>query len=745
MQKRLIRLLCCIVAMLLLTSCGAAVSNQPEFNESAVMMDTEFDTVENADFRMTLNHTNYGVTVTKLSTGEVWGTSPIDLDGPKFDELGMPITNHPQVESALKVIARNAEFRTDDVLLSYTDSVQEDNVSVKKNDTGFTVEYYFDSMKIMVPVDYELLADSVRISVDPTKIEENENRVVKISLAPFCTSAKNDKEDSYLFIPSGSGAVVEAKTYSSTGITYSEQVYGDDGTIEKEIISTNRKAVRLPVYGSKNENAAMFAIIEDSAESAFITADIGSSQYGYSSVYATFQLRGYTNHTAKLFSSSVVKNYLYAAPMITEKVSVRFFPLSGENADYSGMAKIYRDYLEATYGEVEQTEEHALNLSLIGGKMITKSFLGIPYKTISALTTFSDAKEIVSNINDKIQGDLQVKLVGYTANGIDIGEVGGGFELNKKFGSNSEINEFTELCKNSGIDIYMDYDLINFNKNGNGFSVGKNASINVGELKAVQYDYDIASKNKIESSAYYLLSPECFAKATDKLLKKTNKLPFDGISLASLTNTSYSDYRNKDNPEYYSKSGMTNKAVEAFKTVKESGKKLLSTDANLYAAIMSDAVVEVPNISSKEYPFSYDIPFYSMVMKGRLPLYGESINYSSNSDDALLHAIEGGTGIGYTVTEEWNNELINSQNVILYNTKFSDLETEIIDNTLKIADYLKKVDGSAIKSHRILSSGLRETIFENGVMAYVNYGDTSADTPYGEVSAHNYLVLEKLS
>ena len=40
-----------------------------------------------------------------------------------------------------------------------------------------------------------------------------------------------------------------------------------------------------------------------------------------------------------------VKNDSYAKRMSDGEYSVGFYPLRGENADYSGMAKCYRNYL----------------------------------------------------------------------------------------------------------------------------------------------------------------------------------------------------------------------------------------------------------------------------------------------------------------------------------------------------------------------------------------------------------------
>ena len=745
MRKKPFNFLCCAAALLTLAACGSAKINQPAYKDKSDETVLQELRQENGDYEMVLNSSNYGITLTKLSTGEKWGTTPVSDDKPQFDELGMPITNHPQVESALKVVYRNAESRTDDVLLSFSDSVGNGTVKAYQSENGFTVEYYFKNAEIMVPVEYALTNDGVRISVDPKKIAENKNRVVKVALAPFFAAAKNDAENSYLFIPSGSGAIINAKTISQTGNTRSEQVYGDDGAIEREIVSTNKKGIRLPVFGAKNGSTASFAIIENGAESAFVTFSAGAEQYGYSAVYADFQVRGYTNHTAKMFSSREQKLLLYSKPMITDKISVLYLPLSGEDANYSGMARAYRHYLNEKYGIKSIPSEKALNITVSGGKMITKSFLGIPYKSLYALTTVSEADEIAESLAKKIGGDFQIKLTGYGETGEDIGALGGGFKINKSLGNEKELKKFLSDCKTKGIDVYLDYDIVKFKKSSGGFSVRKDAIYNVGELKAIQYDYDIATKSKIPSSAYYLLNPSKFAGATEKLIKNADKLELGGVSLDTLSNLSYSDYRDKESTIYYSKSGMTDKAADVFEKVAESGRKLIGTDANLYAAVRSDAVVEMPVCSSSDYSFSYDIPFYSMVFKGRIPLYCESINLMPETEKAFLYAIESGTGIGYSVNANWDNTLINSQNVYLYNRVYSDLENDIVGYTLKISDYLKKVDGAAVKSHIVLDNGLRETVFENGVTAYVNYTDTALRSPAGDVAAHDYLVLEKLS
>ena len=58
----------------------------------------------------------------------------------------------------------------------------------------------------------------------------------------------------------------------------------------------------------------------------------------------------------------------------------------------------------------------------------------------------------------------------------------------------------------------------------------------------------------------------------------------------------------------------------------------------------------------------------------------------------------------------------------------------------ELSDYYMAINGAEIVSHKVLSSGLRETVFSSGVKAYVNYTDNSIATPSGKtVEAQGYV------
>ena len=269
------------------------------------------------------------------------------------------------------------------------------------------------------------------------------------------------------------------------------------------------------------------------------------------------------------------------------------------------------------------------------------------------------------------------------------------------------------------------------------------AATNAGELKATQYYYDVAVRDKKTDTAYNLLAPSKFAGVFDKISKNTAKLNLYGVSLDTLASTTYSDYSDKNNSKYYSKNSYTEAAEDVVKKFKAQNKKFMASAANDYAAVYADIITEAPVSSDKSHAFMYDVPFYQMVFKGSVPITVQSINLAADPKEMILKAVESGSGLGYTVIDSWDSAVINSNSPYFYNTVYSDLKNDIYKNAKALSSYYNSISGKHITGHTVLENGLRETVFENGVVAYVNYTDKPLASPAGEVAASGYLITEK--
>lgn len=744
MKKRIFCIALCLFLLFSLTACGSYTPVQKSFNEkvSTNVPSTDETIAQNDKYRLEYDSANGGVRLVENSTGTAWDLCPTPTGGEEYDDLGMPIKRHGFPQSVLEVGYMDVNISGGGNMATTTyDSVLDGSgrMVLKEIENGITVEYYFDTQKFMIPVDYVLCDDYLSISVDSTKIQENDFRIVYVSIAPFLCSVENDTPDSYLFMPSGSGALLSADSFSDQGLVYKSYIYGDDLTMEERYDPTNEKSVRLPVYGYKSGNKGGFSIIDNGADTVLLSTTCGNTLYKFSAIYPSFQLRGYTNHESKSYNSTSMVN-VYPNNMVDGKFSIRFYPLSGENANYNEMANIYRDYLVNENGLKENTDEKAMSVSIIGGTQVTKSFLGIPYKTVYATTTFDQTNKMISEISDSVDS-LAVKLKGFGANGFDIASIGGSYKINSSIGSVSKLKNISKTCTDRKIDLYMDFDLVRFNSSGSGFSYFSDGVMNSGIIKADQYIFDKAVRTNDEDHIYRLLKPEFFSDAVSKIQSKTAKWNYDGVSLETLTSLSYSDYSNySESSIYNSKYGFSTAVSEAISKLKDSDKKLMATDANVYAAAYADIITDAPVSSDKGYAFFEDVPFYEIVFKGYVPMTTEAINLATNPQKAILGAVESGIGLNYTLISQWDNDLINAVYPQFYSTVYSGVKDNMLSCYANLSDYYKDVKGAKIVSNTVISSGVHCTVFDNGVTVYVNYNDYSVQTPAGEIGALDYIV-----
>lgn len=742
MKRRILAIIACFTFVLSLSGCsiGKKTWVARKYEKTVINKSPSNNIVaENDNFRLVWDDTKKILSLIETTTNNYWGVSPKSENENDLDELGMPKKRHPQLESALLVNYIDPTSNVSTLSVSYTDAVKNGKVRCEEIESGILVEYYFEKIGIMIPVNYILRSDSLQITIDPKEIQEDNYHIITISVAPFFCSVNNNSTDDYLMFPSGNGAITYAKSTTSSGTFYSAQVYGEDLSIEKSDVPTTDKAVRIPVFGAKNGNSASCAIIEQGADSALIEMRSGATSYGYSNVYATFQMRGNTDNIAKMFTGTKVQNTIYADSMIDKPISMGYYPLTGEQANYSGMAECYRNFLKNNGDLVEREQESSLNIEFVGGAMVKKSFLGIPYDSLYATTTLTQAKAIIDDLSKHV--DISnVKLLGYGSTGIDVGKFGGNFSLGSSIGNKKELKSLISDCKEKNIGIYQDFELIRFASSGGGVNSYFDSANSVGNLVAYQYDYNIATRSKLTETRYQLIGRHLIYETVKKLLNKTESWGLTGVSLNSIGNTSYSDYSDREEVTYYAKSGMAQDVKDSLKYVRDNDIAVSTSDANIYAALLSDVVMQTPNQSSKYNIFDEEIPFYQMILKGYVGISGESVNLSESTKQQILKAVESGGGLTYTLIDHYDNCLIDTNKSVFYNSCYSDLKTQIIEQINSLDDYYKAVSKAHIIDHVILSSGLRKTTFDNGCTIYVNYSSQAIDSPLGIVSAQNYLI-----
>ena len=521
--KKVVTVTLSIILLSLVCGCGDTVEYKDAKNPITVKIANEATVVEsgivadNEKFSLIWDNENVCIQLLNKITGEKWSSTPCNLDGTYVEDKESrfsPINIEYILYSGYKTVEA----------IGKKDVVNNGCISSKKIENGIEITFVFSEHKIAIPVSFELNEKGLNASVKLESIVEDlrDRKVFNITLLPYFCSVSNLKEN-YLFIPSGSGSLMYAdERDNGFPRVFENKVYGEDPTQEIPEKHTSQSNICLPVYGAKKEGATLSAIITSGAEKSSIYAQSGNVAIGHSYVCNSFQIRGYNG--AILEYGGVTGKKLvgqYTREMDDKSIiSVQYSPsVSKDDQGYNFIANDYRKYIVNKYGLNKTKNESISSFKILGGIQVKKHIFGIPYSKVEALTSFEETKDIISELS-KYTKSFDVQLVGFGESGIDIGKLGGGFSYSNELGNKDSVAKLQKYCIENAINLYYDYDLIRFNKSGNGFSPSSDNSITANEYPAKIYEYSpvTGAMNK-DGSVSAILNRSKLQAAVDKAIK----------------------------------------------------------------------------------------------------------------------------------------------------------------------------------------------------------------------------------
>lgn len=735
-DMKLKRLLCFTFALfILISSCSgcskgnkASLVNKFDADKLAESITTQ--TVASNDlYKLDWNDEKKCLLFTELSTGKIWSNIPY--------EYMLSEGASANVNSTLNITVADVVSLQLTSIRGYSEAVQNGRVFCEKIENGIRITYCFDRYQISVPVEYVLRKDSMLVTIDTSEIcEGSSHLLVSVSLAPFLCSARNSSENSYLLVPSGSGALMYAKETPELERTYLGEVYGSDATRPITESIANEQAIRMPVFGAKDGDSAIMGIIEKNSGSAFLEAMSGNRKTGYSNIYPTFYVRGYD-----IFDKSAYKrmtdDLIRVSESITKEViSVGYYPLTKDDADYNGMAKRYRKYLEDNdLLEAEKTSSSPYSVTISGGVLTTSLVFGIPKKTLKTMTTFSATEKIVEGLVEETGISPIVRLQGFGDSGINYGKIAGGYDFSSKLGSKKDRKSLEAACKNKNVQLFYDFDLIHYAKSGSGFSYINDSAKTAVYKAAEQYVINTPVREFEYTMPYRILGRNQLGEAVEKIIDMAEDKELKNISLTSLGMVAYSDYSDST---YISKGKIAEDVKDMLNKV--SDKKLaVASGPNAYAASAAELVFDVPTDNGAYNAFDEEIPFYAMVFRGSRPLYTHPINLEGNKSGAVIKAAIGGIGLGFSLIDSFDISYVETGVAKLYGMVYED-NKEFIDTTVSnYEQFYKAIENAKIDRYERVSEKLSRTTFENGVELYANHSDEAVESPLGKIEAYSYL------
>lgn len=620
---------------------------------------------------------------------------------------------------------------------------------------GYTQEDYAIDMEgvegaeilsFTVAMEYRLTDNGLAVSIPVERIEERgDAKITRLRVLPFLGAA-GVEADGYMMVPDGSGALINLNN-GCTGAAYMQNVYGIDPVAQTYLVTELMETARLPVFGMKNGEQAFLGRITEGDALAVINADVSGRMNSYNYVFAEFCVR-----EMELLNMFGIAGNRSDVPSVEkdlydENLTVVYSFLSGEDADYSGMAGCYRSQLAAE-GKLGSTQKGDIPfyLDILGGVEIQKAVMGVPYDGIVPMTTYQQSEALLDMIYQSGIGNVRMNYHGWFNGGV-YHDAADKIKLVDELGSRTELEALSQRLDENGGRLFLDvafqkvpYTSERFNNLLEASKYYSGYVVELGALNpATMRQTSILSW--YDELAYYIVSPKFLPWYVGHFADRIEGFEVGGIALRDMGDIIASD---KKRTEVIDRQSAEKVVMGQLQNLSETGKSLMASGGNEYVLGYVTDIVDAPTHFSKFHIVDEQIPFYEMVIHGSIDYTGEALNLMDQDADEelLLSWIEYGVSPRYMFSWEDSSNIKYTSSSDKYSVKYATWIEEAQDIYHQVNAALSPVQGVAMVHHERQDNGLAVVEYENGVTIYVNKTDLALTAEDGtKVGAMSYVTV----
>lgn len=729
-----------LLALTLLLSCAhlASAEDAQPLTEAEYLAEAFELAFENGALALYTNTALGDIALMEKESGMIWWSNP---PGAADDPIasGMP---RQQLLSQMYVKYVDAKNNTYFAASRFS-AVDQEGLTLRREGNSITYILDFKRDDFIIPVRYTLEADYLKVEVLLDEIVEyGENQVNQITLLPFFGAGGPD-EAGYLFVPDGSGALINFNNGKQAAETFSVNIYGDEIVFGREQMNTARQQGNLPVFGIEKGGGTLLAVIHQGAAKAAVTANVGGKYSSYNATSSTYNHRmlGSVKLPTKNFQNRSVQ-VLGKTPDNETTYEVRYYPVSG-GSGYVGMAARYREYLMAETGLSQadmQAGEPSLYLDLTGAVTLKKPVLGILSHVTTVLTPFEDAQALLTGLHAKGVDSMAVQYLGWNGGGL-YGKLPARSGAEGKLGGNADLRALLDTAETLNAQIYLGADLINVYRTGAGFSRYRDAAQNVNRTVSLQYRYlPNTFLQDTETDPWMLLAPRLLEEThiayAEQIRKATGGAQGVGAALTATGNTCYSDFSGKPS----SRSQTAAQSVAGLAAIQDAGMPVLVNAAGAYAFAHADAITHVPDGASGFDVADAEVPFYQIALHGLVDMASLPINLCAQPRLRLLQCIALGMSPTFSLITSDPSLIKNTRADMLYSVEAAYWADYAAEAYKEVQAALAGTQGQAITGHITHMPGVTQTTYANGISVWVNATESQATIGGITVPAMGYTV-----
>lgn len=665
---------------------------------------------ESGDLKLYFQPSSTQFYVVNSADDSTWYSSPQDAGE---DETATKIIRLAMA-SSLQLCYVDTESQKETVLNSYTASVRAGDYRIEVSARGVRFTYHFDEIDAYIPLEIRLENGALSASVDTEKIGigAGKIKIVSISVLPYFI-AGNRTDSGYLFLADGSGALIHYDNGKSSAQSYCRRIYGEEPTnmTSEHYLNTDEQSVCLPVFGAVKNGSAVMAVGEDGAEIGTLNAQAAGKNSSYANAYISYILTNSVVHSVGNYTTEL---YSGNDPYL-KNLTVKYFFLSGENADYSGMARRYRTYLQEKYQLTKTVDQNDFYLDVYAAAEKKISRLGVPARETISLATVAQTAEMTDWLTENGVDKTGVRYRNWNQQEISEKRV-------TKLNAVSKLEKgmsLTELNSANNVSLYAAVMDTQTYTGGNYISNARNACLSITGLTFTWYGYSFSTLNDTSEQYYRITLPKYYS-VISKIAGSAEKQKLERLALGDVGNVLYCDYRD----DGYGRTTAMLTAKDSLRCLSEKVEELALDRPNEYALPYADVIYNVPVTHSNQDILDESVPFYSMALCGIKECVAPAVNYSNVSGNMFLYAVASGCKLCYSWIYENESVLLGSSLSNLSNVSFTATRDEAARNCALAKQIADRVSGSAIYSHGYIDGELSRTVYENGTEIYVNFSDS---------------------
>lgn len=693
----------------------------PVFAAAAVKLPKGYQAlVENNRFIVGVNTSNCFFCVADKALGEVFESNPANW---KTDKKATG-SNKTKLQSQMVVTVLRGETENTETVNSQVGSVSKGSVKLQKVDDGLRILYTFKDYGITVPLYVTIAEDCFRVYVPADEIEETTaDKLLDMEIAPLL-GATGTRDEGYILIPDGSGALIRFNNGKTKAGSYKAQVYGSDKTFAATVDNNTMLRAALPVLGMDCGDYGLMAVATQGDAHAYVNAAVSGVTNSYNTMNFSFSVRAKGEYTIGEENYNARTVNLYQQDKSTlGRYEVSYYPLPEGACDWMAMADAYGNLL---LGDRTAEAESRVSLRFEGMIYKDKPFLGIPVSTAIALTPYDSAAEIL-----QVLADAGIPAVAeyQNWNNNTARNRMGGVKASGTLGGSKAFSALLEKAERLDAPVYFTTNALSFSSENALIARFTDAATKLSSFPVELHTFSISTHKEDETIAHdYVIKADKAADKAADLLAAYGKLGAKA-SLGDAANLLYSDYTSKTGNRSALKAAVT-------ELLDGAGATLMSWP-NAYALPYAAYVTDVPMHASSLSLADEAVPFYARVLQGRVGFSGAAVNLADEPRTVFLYALDSGGDLAFTLAAENTDELRFSDDSALYAIRFEDWKDTIIAMQTEL-NAVRSGLGSLISRE---AADKTVTLRHDGGVLVLNYDTAAAQTAFGPVEGLGYLIV----